>query len=47
MRTEEEIQEKIKEIEERLETLDPDYEHAVATTQGQKYILNWVLGSSS
>ena len=43
MKTEEEIQEKIKELDQRLETLDPDYKHAVATTEGQKYILNWVL----
>ena len=46
MRTEDEIQEKIKELEQRLKTLDPDYVHAVATTEGQKYILDWVLGSS-
>jgi len=46
MRTEDEIKEKIKELEQRLETLDPDYVHAVATTEGQKYILDWVLASS-
>lgn len=46
MRTKEEIREKIKELEQRLEETDPDYKHAIATTEGQKYILDWVLGSS-
>lgn len=46
MRSEDEIQEKIKELEKRLEDIDSDYKHAIATTEGQKYILDWVLGSS-
>lgn len=46
MRTKDEILEKIKELEQRLENIDPDYKYAVATTEGQKYVLDWVLGSS-
>jgi hypothetical protein len=46
MRTEEEIQEKIKELDQRLKETDSDYKHVIATTEAQKYILDWVLGSS-
>jgi hypothetical protein len=46
MKTREEILQKIKELDSRMDNLTPDYKYAIATTQGQKYILEWVLTSS-
>lgn len=44
MKTEKEIQEKLEELDERMGKLSPGDMFGVASTDGQRYILQWILG---
>jgi hypothetical protein len=46
LRTQEEIEKKIADIETTLKDLDPSYEHFTKVYNAQKYALEWVLGKT-
>lgn len=45
MKTQEEIEKKYEELNQQMAKLDPGQYFEIASTDGQRYILEWVLGN--
>ena len=45
MKTQKEIEEKYEELNKRMSKMEPGDMFGVASTDGQRYILEWVLGN--
>jgi hypothetical protein len=44
MRSQEEIEKKYEELNKQMSSLDPGQFFEIASTDGQRYIIEWILG---